>query len=109
MRDNTEFRIVVDGVVVMQTNTGGAAQMAYHEVSMHGVTSTLAAGTHTAEVQCKLPVVGRVAFESNGFGPQDRRLSVIEAPPSDLGTMLVACTIDSSKKECYPRSKPKIH
>ena len=61
---NTLFRILVDGNVVMQTNTGAASMMGYHSVTLHAVAAGLAAGEHTAEVQCRLPSAGAVSFAS---------------------------------------------
>ena len=34
---NAEFRIVVDGAVVAQTNTGHSSLMDYHQVAVHAV------------------------------------------------------------------------
>ena len=42
---NTLFRILVDGNVVMQTNTGAASMMGYHSVTLHAVAAGLAAGS----------------------------------------------------------------
>eukprot|EP00966_Prymnesium_polylepis_P128666 2975775-Prymnesium_polylepis.1 len=84
-----EFRIVVDdALVVLQTDTGGAAMMGYHAVSLHGVASSLPSGSHTAHVQCRLTSPGEVAFESDSDGEQHRRLSVLEAASSAVESKL---------------------
>eukprot|EP00966_Prymnesium_polylepis_P271173 6264906-Prymnesium_polylepis.1 len=77
------FRIVVDNSsVVMRTVMGGSAMTEYRTVSMHAIALNLTAGNHTAQVQCTLPRVGKVAFETGSHGAQNRQLSALRVAAS---------------------------
>eukprot|EP00966_Prymnesium_polylepis_P081862 1896145-Prymnesium_polylepis.1 len=82
---NAAFRLVLDGSdVIAMTNTGGGSlMMDYRQAVSHGAERVLQTGLHTAEVQCKLPSTGGVAFVDDDLGDNQRRLSVIQVPGGD--------------------------
>ena len=46
---NVALRLMIDSTEVAQTNSGNAQDWAFGAVTLHGVSASLAPGTHTAE------------------------------------------------------------
>jgi hypothetical protein len=83
---NIAFRILCDGEVIAETNTGDSFGWNYAAISFEGVRTKLAAGSHNASVEYKT-ANGTVYFaNSNSTGSQARHLAVVAVQDHELTT-----------------------